>query len=170
VVRNLGLRTAVQNRRQKIINHQQRGFSCVQGGLTFWKFDKNSTDWYCSNFVWEAKPTKTARGDETVRFWNHNWELLCHWVWGLWAVSGFRLYGLPWELVLQHEDKKSNSTEQACWTDSLIDFSTSLENLTVTKSFTPNCLAPCTMNKPTAFSAYSSTSRGTRGLSQGAEI
>jgi len=31
-------------------------------------------------------------------------------------------------------------------TDPLIDFFTCSENLAVTKSFTPNCLAPCKIN------------------------
>jgi len=43
---------------------------------------------------------------------------------------------------------QANQTEQVCWV--LILSSTSLA---VTKSFTPNCLTPCTMNKPTAFPA-----------------
>jgi len=54
--------------------------------------------------------------------------------------------------------------------DPLIDFFTNSENLAVTKSFSPNCLAPCTMNNPTAFSAYTSTWRGNRSLIQGAKI
>jgi len=40
----------------------------------------------------------------------------------------------------------------------------------MTKSLTPNFLAPSSVNKPTASSAYSSTSGVTKDLSHGAKI
>jgi len=87
------------------------------------------------------------------------------------AAFGWRLYGLPWQLVVQSWGQEIKR-HWACLlrTDHRIDFFTSSENMPVTKSFAPHCLAPCKMNKLTAFSAYSSTSGGTRSLIQGMEI
>jgi len=140
-----------------------------RGGLTFWKFDKNSIDWCCWSFVWGAETTKTSRGDETVRVWNHNWHFCAIERYEQSLVDDFTV--LPWQLVLHSWGQEiKQHWASLLSTDSLIDFFTCSENLAVTKSFTPNCLAPCKMNKPTAFSAYFSASGETRGLSQWTEI
>jgi len=45
-----------------------------------------------------SNPIKASRDEETVWVYNH-WQFLCHWE--LWALFDLRLYGLPWQLVLQ---------------------------------------------------------------------
>jgi len=110
-----------------------------------------------------TKPTKPSRVDETVRVWNRNGSFC--------AIASYGQSLLPWQLVLQSWGQEiKQHWASLLRADPHIDFFTNSENLAVATSFTPNCLAPCTMNKPTAFSAYFSTSGRNRGLSQRAKI